>query len=174
MPFFIIGEKWHDKLILSAMNGAESTTEKLSGAVTSFECDAHNWVSRIWCASHQLDMINQELMRGLLSDSFRSDLVALISTLWHQYKLWDDMGTTCPTISPTRWLSLGTVARWISRHRNEIIRHCTEHNSAPTCSPKLWELLIAVKLFIEPVDVGFKSPQGVMLWFNSKMHILTV
>lgn len=155
----LLGDMWKSKLISKVTDGARSMTDKVSGAVTSFERDAQPEGCRIWCPPHQLDLIIQELMTGLLYETFRRNMGNMIAHLRRQYNWRDKMGTTRPTIAVTRWLLLGCAARWMSTHPSQIIQHLQEGNSALLPGPKWWVLLAAIKVFVEPIDICFKYMQ---------------
>lgn len=70
------------------------------------------------------------------------------------------MGSTRPTISTTRWLSLGNSTSWIMRHRERIQEYITKKQ--PTVQPFTpWLILLAcTKMLMEWIDVCFQSLQG--------------
>jgi hypothetical protein len=65
-----------------------------------------------------------------------------------------------PTVASTRWISLGLVTKWLSKHREGVLRHLDEKMSACAPPPSLRVLLLSVEAFMEPVDVFFKRMKG--------------
>lgn len=108
----------------------------------------------ILCAPHQLDLIKQKVDTGLLSDAFRANMVALIANPRRQYKLHNEKDTTFPTISTTRWLSLGNTQRWMSTHRSKIIQCNVQSPSADLPESQLWIPIVAVKVHIDPTGIA--------------------
>jgi hypothetical protein len=99
-------------------------------------------------------------MSSLCDDTFYSTLTVAIGHIRRQQKLVADIKSICPTVASTRWLSLGRVTKWLSKYRDAVIRHLDE--KAPACAPppSWWVLLLAVEVFMAPVDVCFKGKQG--------------
>eukprot|EP00171_Calliarthron_tuberculosum_P002039 IDg2039t1 len=123
------------------------------GAVTPFQNACLLGFYRIWCGAHQLDLLVQALMTGCLKNTFRMPLVSVIAFLRRQYGLRQEMGTTCPAISTTRWSSLGAVTRWLVRHRERISEYI--ETKQPTLAPtaEWWAFASAIKSLMDPLSV---------------------
>jgi hypothetical protein len=103
---------------------------------------------------------------------FYSTLTGVIGHLRRQKKLVADTKSTCPTVASTRWLSLGRVTKWLSKHREVVLRHLDE--KAPACAPppSLWVLLLSIEAFMGPVDVFFKRMKGLTTVFSEQFAML--
>lgn len=156
----VLGIHWWKKLLSVATDGAANMTGRYQGVVTRFEQLALPGFFRIWCAAHQLDLAVQFVMSRVIKDSFRDPLVGLIGYLRRQINLRAEMGTTCPALSTTRWMSLGNCTSWILKHRERIEQYLEE--KAPSVAPDTswWVIVACVSNFMAPVDVCFKSMQG--------------
>jgi hypothetical protein len=108
---------------------------RVSGAVTHLAAGTFPGLFRVWCASHLLDLENQDVMSALCDESFFTNLTALIGHLRRQQNLIVSMRITCPTVASTRWLSLGIVCRWLAKHRARLVEHFEEKN--PSWKPPL-------------------------------------
>jgi hypothetical protein len=124
------GECWRENLVGIATEGARNMTERHSGAVTRLVEGTLPGFYRIWCAAHQLDLVIQSVIASLCEDTFYETVTGLISHLRRQQKLVAEMKSTCPTVASTRWLSLGHVEKWLSKHREAVIRHLDEKMTA--------------------------------------------
>lgn len=114
----------------------------------------------ILCCAHQFDLIIQELVAGILAEDFRSDIKSLSAHLRSHYKLREEMGSTCPLVAPTLWMSPGAASNWITAKRSQITNNCNNCATAPLPSSKWWILLSVLKRFMEPIDICFKAIQG--------------
>jgi hypothetical protein len=98
-------------------------TGRHSGAVTRFAEGTLPGFYRIWCAAHQLDLVIQSVISSRCEDTFYETLTGLISHLRRQQRLVAETKSTCPAVASTRWLSLGRVVKWLSKHSEAVIRH---------------------------------------------------
>jgi hypothetical protein len=151
---------WKSKLVGISTDGAASMAGRLSGAVTRLACGTLSGFYRVWCGAHQLDLVIQNVMSTLCSDTFYTHLTSLIGHLRRQQNLVAEMGCTCPTVAHTRWMSLGRVANWLYENRSRVQEHLEEKK--PACAPPQvwWIALLAVRCFMEPVDKCFRKLQG--------------
>jgi hypothetical protein len=99
-------------------------------------------------------------MSSLGEDTFYATSTAVIGHLRRQQKIVANRKSTFPNVATTRWLSLGRVTKWLSTHRDAVIRHLDEKTPACAPPPSWWVLLLAVEAFMVPVDVFFKLMQG--------------
>jgi hypothetical protein len=142
------GECWRENLVGIATDGARNMTGQHSGAVTRLAEGTLPGFRRIWCAAHQLDLVIQSVISSRCDDTFYETLTGLISHLKRQQRLVAETKSTCPTVASTRWLSLCRKVKWLSKHREAVIRHLDEKLSACTPPPSWWVLLVAVEYFI--------------------------
>jgi hypothetical protein len=143
-------------------------TGRVSGAVDHLAAGTFPAFFRVWCAAHQLNLVIQDAMSALCDETFYTKLTALIGHLRRQQNLIVSMRSTFPAVASTRWLSLGRVFRWIAKHRARLFEHFELKN--PACKPPLsrWVVLHAVETFVEPVDICFKSLQGLTTIFSEQ------
>jgi hypothetical protein len=168
----LCGESWKDKLVGICTDGARNMTGRVNGAVTHLAAGTLPGFFRVWCAAHQLDLVIQDAMSALCDETFYSNLTALIGYLRRQQNLIASMRSTCPKVASTRWLSLGRVCSWLSKHRARLFEYFAEKK--PSCEPPLswWAMLLAVEAFMEPVDICFKSLQGLTTIISEQDDLL--
>lgn len=158
--FGLFGEEWKTKMISVASDGARNVTGRYQGAVTRFEIVCFPEIYRIWCAAYQLDLVIQSLMSGVIKREFRDPLVAIIAYFCRQLSLRNEMDTTCPIVSTTRCLSLGSSTRWLVRYRERVSHYMDERAASAKPSAEWWVFIVAVKSFMAAVDECFKAIQG--------------
>lgn len=156
----VLGSCWRNKLLSVATDGARNMTGRVQGAVTRFQQVCLPGFIRIWCANHQLDLVIQAVVRNVMQDSFRSQLLSVISYLRRQTTLRSKMGSTCPALCQTRWLSLGSSTKWLTRHREEIEEYMMEKNCDLCPTSAWWLTASAFKVYISLVDECAKAMQG--------------
>lgn len=98
-------------------------------------------------------------MTGVIKEIFQDPLVSLIGYLRLQVIPHAEMGTTCPTWSTTRLLSLRNCSSWILNYRELLDKYLEE--TIPIVTPeKLWWVLLAcVSTVMASVVTCFKSIQ---------------
>ena len=78
---------------------------------------------------------------GLMSGEVVSILVALVTYLRTQPNLISDMRSICPKFS-TRWIIMGTVAKWLLEKRICILEHflaiLTKPRKPTNVNPPAW------------------------------------
>jgi hypothetical protein len=114
-------------------------------------------------AAHQLNLVTQGVISSLCEGTFYTTLTGLVCHLRRQQELVAEMKSTCPIVPSTRWLSLGRVTKWLSKHREAVIRHLDEKALSRAPPPSWWVLLLAVEAFMVPFDACFKRMQGLTL-----------
>jgi hypothetical protein len=82
------------------------------------------------------------------------------------------MKTTCPKVASIRWLSLGRVCNWLGKHRDTIFDYFEARAPASAPPPMWWILLLSVQAFVNPVDIYFKSMQGLTTVISEQYMML--
>jgi hypothetical protein len=156
----LCGAGWKVKLVGVCTDGARNMTGKVSGAVTRIAVGTLLGFFRVWCEAHQLDLVIQQVMSKVLSETFYHTLTALISHPRHRQILIMEMRSTCPTVASTRWHSLGPVCEWLVKNRASVLDNLKKTKTPCASSPAWWVLLVAVEASMEPVDTYFTKLQG--------------
>lgn len=162
------------KVVGISSDGAASMVGRINGAVTRLERLMPSGVYRVWCGAHQLDLAVQDAFESTLKAQFQDPLHSLISYLRRQVNLKAEMGTVCPTVSTTRWLSLGEVCKWLTKHRIRIQEYLVEKEPAQAPDKSWWLLLLMVCALMEPVNICFKSIQGQDTLLSHQNHRINV
>ena len=135
---------WRDKLIGVSTDGEAVMTGRIQGVATRFEEAAMNPIYRIWCWLHQLDLVLQKVYCELMNETFYQTATTLISFLRRQYNLHTTMGTTCPALSDTRWLSMEGFSTWILKHRVVVMNYLAEKNREAITPSRSWWITMSV------------------------------
>ena len=158
----LAGDTWTRKLIAVTTDGAANMVGRYRGVVSLLEKACSHSIYRVWCGAHQLDLVVQECVAKGLSETFYSKLTALINYLRRQPRLISELRSQCPTVSQTRWLSLGKVCRWIVRNRVAILIYLGHEESPPFEKPSVywWLILYGVESLMHYVDICSQALQG--------------
>lgn len=153
---------WPDALLATSSDGARNMTGRVRGIVSRVgECvaDAGHCLTRFWCGAHQLDLVVSATVASFCDQNWYSTLTALIGYLRRQQNLVNEMRSKCPKVATTRWLSLGKVLPWFSKHRVRITSYLEEKN--PPCKPSIvwWLSLLAARRVTDELNHLFKSLQ---------------
>ena len=156
----MLGGDWSDKMVGNSSDGAASMVGRVSGAVTRIEGMVTHSLYRVWCGAHQLDLAVQDAFSNSMKSIFQEPLHALISYLRRQTNLKQQMGTVCPTVSTTRWLSIGEVCKWLISNRCRIQLYLEEKQSSAAPEDHWWMLIYAVNNVMSEVNGCFRLIQG--------------
>lgn len=171
----LIGNGWTDKLVGLSSDGAASMVGRISGAVTRLEKMVPHPVYRVWCGAHQLDLAVQDAFVSSLKISFQGPLHSLISYLRRQTNLKQSMGSVCPTVSTTRWLSIGEVCKWLLKNRLRVQQYLSDKSFGSTIGSYWWVLVYSVNHIMSEVNECFKYVQGLDTLLqdqNRRLHCL--
>ena len=106
--------------LVGVSDGASSMIEPVKG-VTRLEREAQYKLYRIWCGIHQLDLVMNHVYGDLENGKFNQIMHQLTGYLRHQYNLINDMQTTCPKATETRWTMMGITSQWLLESRVPIL-----------------------------------------------------
>lgn len=68
---------------------------------------------RIWCVLHQVDLGCQKGYQILDDGAWHTATTSVVGHLRRQHNLISVMGTTCPKLVTTRWLTMDRLVKWI-------------------------------------------------------------
>ena len=152
---------WKEKLISCSTDGAANMTGRVSGVVTRLSEVALPGFIRIWCVLHQIDLVMQDLYKGIDSGAFYKTLTNLIGHLRRQKLLIDRMRCTCPALSGTRWISMARVTSFFVENRSVLCEHLdTVDIPALAPSSDWWILLVIVNMISTDVSDVVQRLQG--------------
>lgn len=81
-------------------------TGRIRGVATRLEASVPaKKLVRAWCALHQLDLVMQRVHKSSSDEEFLSTVTSMTGHLRRQSTLILKMGSTCPLVADTRWLS---------------------------------------------------------------------
>jgi hypothetical protein len=87
---------WHVKLLNASSDGKNTMTGCHAGLVTRIaRCTEFN-VMRVWCASHQIDIIVKSSAEGINNGAYVKDVYSFSVHLRSQHNLIIQMGIKCP------------------------------------------------------------------------------
>lgn len=141
-----------------------------------------NFDTNLWCCKNDwpLSRCSHALWKSVLSgilphlvccapstsDRTRSNDIFVVGYVsWpavrsHWISLPARMENICPSVSITRWLSLGSSTSWRMRHRERIQEYITKKQPKVQPCTWCWILLACIETLMERIDVCSQSIQG--------------
>lgn len=166
---------WRSRLVGVTTDGAANMTGVHNGAITLFMNDVGPNCYRIWCILHQIALPVKAALEGINNGNWLRQLTPIISHLRRQFTLHAVMGTVCPKIAITRWLSMGAVTAWFCNHRLAIAQHfdAPEWATFDAKPTKIWWILTcAVRIITIPICLTTTRLQGRRLLMRQQMSEL--
>jgi hypothetical protein len=153
---------WIDNVLSTCSDGARNMTGRVRGIVSrigALSTDTGSTLIRFWCGARQLDIIVKDCIEKYCNEEWFGVLTALIGHLRRQQNLINNMRSKCPKVALRRWLSLGTILKWLAVHRVQIVEYLDE--KMPHCTPHFgwWISLLSLRRVTEFLDVLFKELQ---------------
>ena len=167
-----LNPNWRSKLLSVASDGASSMLGRFQGIVTRLDNVCLGGFYRIWCGSHQLDLVIQSVFVRMLSGTFVEQTQRVTGYLRRQINLKQRMKTQCPKFVSTRWLSMERLLTWLVKHRLAVEDHMNEKN--PTCKPDVswWIMVHLLKNYTETVNVVARKIQSLTTLVSSQEQLL--
>ena len=156
----VIVSYWRRQLLGVASDGASAMTGCIRGTVTRLANECESDIFRVWCGAHQLDLVMKKAFSHLCNDEFVSILTGITGYLRRQQNLIAEMKSKCPTFAETRWISMGSLLKWLVMKRIRLIRHFDEKKTRCTPPMHWWIVVYAIVGLVERVEKTFKSVQG--------------
>lgn len=130
------------------------------GLTTRFEQAVLPGLIRIWCGSHQLDLIMQEFFKVLLDEKFYTTLTTFVGYLRRQQNLISEMKTQAKKLQDTRWESMYRTSSWFKVHRIAVCEYVQQKR--PSCAPSMvwWIVIIAIEKISGVASIAAKALQG--------------
>eukprot|EP00171_Calliarthron_tuberculosum_P016065 IDg16065t1 len=152
--------QWKETLLAVSSDGARSMTGRVQGFLTRIGAVAAPGMMRVWCGLHQLYIVLQSVYNKALDEEFLSTFISLIGHLRRQQNLIQEMLSTCPKFATTRWVSMHSCSRWLTKNVVRVCEHLKE--KAPRCAPAMvwWTFLFAVHAFADEARRVFVKLQG--------------
>lgn len=119
----LLGDSWRTKLLSCTTNGAKNMTGQHNGAFKRFQSVALPGFFRVWCTARQLDLFIRSFMTGVLNQEFGDPFLSIIGNLRRQFAVPNKMDKTCPSVSGTRLLSIGSCTRWLTCCRVHLMQY---------------------------------------------------
>lgn len=96
------------KLILIRSDGENTMIDRHRVVLTLLKKECNNHVLRIYCVSHQLDIVVKNATQDILDQTFYKVPHDYFVHLRVQQNLIIDMGVKCPK-DTTRWVAFGSI-----------------------------------------------------------------
>jgi hypothetical protein len=120
-----VSPSWREKVISISSDGENTMIGRHVGVITLLENECSNLVLRIWCVSHQLDIIVKNATHGVLDEAFYKVAHAFFVHLRAQQILITEMGSKCPK-DMMRWVAFGSILRSLLEHRRRLMIHVAD------------------------------------------------
>jgi hypothetical protein len=163
---------WEPKLIGCTTDGTASMTGKFSGAVSRFGRGALDKFFRAWCGLHQMAIPVKEAFQAIDEGRWLLQVTSIISHLRRQYTWIAEVGSTCPFLVLTRWLSMGTFTAWIIAKKQSVTEQyaAVQHVSSP--STQWWVITAVVNVITVHINVTVTQMQGQKLSLRRQDNML--
>ncbi|GMF45740.1 unnamed protein product [Phytophthora fragariaefolia] len=155
-----MSSRWKNAVIAVSSDGAANMTGKVSGLVTRLQAVCTPGMLRIWCGLHQFDLVMQRVYSSAMDDMFYSTLTGLIGHLRRQPILIGMMQSTCHKVASTRWLSMGAVTKWLTKHHIRIRQHLVTKAPASAPTESWWCVLFIIHVIATEATDVFSALQG--------------
>ena len=101
----------------------------------------------------------EKAFNKLCDDQFVGIVTRMTGHLRRQQNLINDMKSTCPTFTETRWISMGKLLKWLKDKRGRIFQHFDEKTP---CPPRMywWIVVYVVQELVKRVEKTFAAVQG--------------
>ena len=155
-----LSPNWKNKLISVASDGASSMHGRVQGVLTRLDEVCLKGFYRIWCGSHQLELVVKAAFSRMLNGTFVDQTHRITGYLRRQINLKSEMKTQCPKLVSTRWLSMERLLLWLVKHRVAVEQFMFRKN--PPCKPNIdwWIMVHVIKDFTTTVNIVSRKLQG--------------
>ena len=117
----VICSDWKKRLVGFSSDGAPDMTGPIQNLATRVQKVVIPGFVRVWCCSHQLDLVMKEVFSKLCDYWFLKSLTALIGHLRRQKNFTKNLISQCPRFAETRWSTMGRTLPWLKKHRSAVI-----------------------------------------------------
>jgi hypothetical protein len=142
------------KLINVGTDGESTMVGRLNGLVTRMAREAKHHVLRIWCLSHQMDVVVKDDVEMLYDGKWSKQVWSLSIYLRSQANLITRMSVKCPK-KTNRWVSLGVLLNFLKQYRRTIVQHVTANANDKLPSDQWWVIAYAITPAIEEINKTF-------------------
>ncbi|KAE9027608.1 hypothetical protein PF006_g1994 [Phytophthora fragariae] len=142
---------WRGMLIAPSSDGESTMTGRHPGVVTRLEEAAINKILRVWCVTHQIDLVIKKTTSLVDRGDWSKAVYALLVWLRREEVLIIEMKKRCPK-KTQRWVQLGKLLTFNITNLVKIMTHCERKHppQAPTCA--WWVRTLAIYLAMELVN----------------------
>lgn len=158
--FDVLCPDWRRKLLSVSTDGESKMTGRIKGVATRIERECGEHFIRIWCAAHQLDLVVKECYNSIDSETFYSNLSVLLAYLRRQQNWVQSVGSRPPRVIETRWLSMGSVTKWIWDHIDEVVALLDDEKPKAAPPDSFWVTLGFVHSISQESLATFRKMQG--------------
>jgi hypothetical protein len=99
----------------------------------------------------------------LLGDVWYRDLTAMIGWINKQTNFVNELGSACPHVATTRWLSMSIVTKWILDKKDRIYEFLKDKEPVIQPDDLFWVMLHVVDAIAQRAAITFKQLQGGLL-----------
>jgi hypothetical protein len=116
-------------------------------------------VLRVWCASHQIDIIVKSSAVGINGGAYVKDVYSFSVHLRSQHNLIIQMGVKCPK-KMNRWVHLSRILNFYKQYRHPIIAHTLEKHPEKMPSNMWWVITYVVAPAVDEINITFAKLQS--------------
>lgn len=164
---------WRDLLLSISSDGENTMTGRNGGVVTLLERQCSNPVLRIWCVTHQLDIVVKNATKGVLDELFYKQAHAFSVHLRIQHNLVTAMGSKCPK-DTTRWVAFGSMIKWQTENYRRLLVHIEDKRPVQAPTATWWVIATALVPMFEMFRVTFQTLQARDLVISQQSQHLSI
>jgi hypothetical protein len=126
-------------------------TGRQAGLVTRMVACTENPVLRIWCPSHQIDLVDKSSSNGIAGGTWVAFACSFSVSLRAQANLITSMGAKCPK-KTNRWTHLGRLLTFFKKNRRKLVEFTTTNRPEQTLTSAWWITTFTVSPAIDVVN----------------------
>lgn len=140
-------------------DGEPTMVGRLNGLVTRMAREAKHHVLRIWCSSHQMDIVVKDGTEMLYDIKWSKQAWSMSVYVHSQANLITRMNVKCPK-KTNRWVSLGVLLNFLKQYRRTIVQHLTANASDKLPLDQWWVIAYAITPANEEINKTFVMSQS--------------
>ena len=118
--FNMLCPDWRQRLLAVTTDGAAKMMGCYNGFATNIEHEVTHKLIQVWCSAHQLDLVVHHFYEKLNCFLFFPVLLNLINFTRWQQTFKKMVGSKCPQVCTTQWLSMSEATKWIKSKKQQI------------------------------------------------------
>ncbi len=151
--------KWCSKLIGVSTDGENTMTSRHAGVVTHLVACADNNVLRIWCTSHQINIVVKAAVEAIDNGVWVKQVYTFFVFLRAQDNLIIEMNVKCPK-KTNRWAHLDRLFNFYISYRRPLLEYTQNKQPELMLLDLWWIITYAVAPTIDSINITLVQLQA--------------